>query len=385
MPTALAPALAVSPAVTPARTPPPKFPPDPSGFHADLKERVADYFATTGRSEQGGWRMVLKTAIILTAWAGVWAALVFLPLAWWQAVPLAVALAVCMAGAGFAVQHDAGHGAYSRRPWVNGLMACVLDLIGASSYLWRWKHGILHHTFTNVAGHDTDIESDGVARLSPHQPRYWYHRWQHVYLWPAYALTASVWHLFRDFKDVARGRIGDHPVPRPKGVDLAVFVLGKAASIALLLGIPMLVHPWWVVLTFYMLVTGCIGVILTVVFQLAHCVEEAEFPEPVNSPPRMESAWAVHQVETTVNFARHNRLLSWYVGGLNFQIEHHLFPRICHVHYPALSKIVEQTCREYGVRYSWHPTFLAGVRSHYRWLRRMGRADAGASENRSAG
>ena len=143
-----------------------------------------------------------------------------------------------------------------------------------------------------------------------------------------------------------------------------------------LLGVPMLYHEWWVVALFYLFVTGMIGVFLTVVFQLAHCVEEAEFPAPADTTMQMEDAWAVHQVETTVDFARDNRFLTWILGGLNFQIVHHLFPRICHIHYPALSRIVEQTCNEYGVRYAVHPTFMAGVRSHYRWLKRMGRAPA---------
>jgi linoleoyl-CoA desaturase len=201
-----------------------------------------------------------------------------------------------------------------------------------------------------------------------------------LYLWPAYALTASRWHLIRDFHDVIKGRIGSHPIPRPRGWDLVVFLGGKVVSIGLLLVLPMFFHPWWVVLLFYMYVTGMIGVLLTTVFQLAHCVEEADFPTPDEDTQRMEAAWAVHQVETTVDFARNNRLLTWYLGGLNFQIEHHLFPRVCHLHYPALSRIVEDVCHRYGVRYSVHPTFAAGVASHYRWLRRMGREEPATAE-----
>jgi len=139
-----------------------------------------------------------------------------------------------------------------------------------------------------------------------------------------------------------------------------------------LIVLPLLVHEWWVVLSFYLLVTGVMGVVLSVVFQLAHCVEEADFPEPAPGTMRMESSWAIHQVQTTADFARGSRVLSWLLGGLNFQIEHHLLPQVCHVHYPALSPIVEAVCKEYGVRYSSHPTMWAGIVSHYRWLRRMG-------------
>lgn len=364
----------MNPSSTPdSKTHTPKFPPDAIGFHNELKKRVHDYFARTNRPEQGAFALYAKAVIILAWLSASYVALVFFADTWWQAIPAAVSLAVAMTAVGFAIQHDGGHGAFSRHPWVNKLAATALDLIGASSYLWRVKHGVLHHTYPNVDGHDTDLESNGIARLSPHQPQYWFHRWQHLYLWPLYGITASRWHLYGDFRDVITGTIGDHKIHRPKGWDLVIFLGGKAVSIGLLLVLPMFWHSWWVVVLFYLFVTGLIGVILTTVFQLAHCVGEAAFPLPHGDAQRMESAWAVHQVETTVNFARDNRFLTWYLGGLNYQIEHHLFPRVCHRHYPALSQIVESVCKEYGVRYTAQPTFLDGVRSHYRWLKEMGR------------
>jgi len=147
-------------------------------------------------------------------------------------------------------------------------------------------------------------------------------------------------------------------------------------SLSIAFVIPLFFHKFLDVALFYLLVTGVTGIVLAVVFQLAHCVEEAEFPLPQENTLRMENAWDIHQVETTVDFARKSWLVSWLLGGLNFQIEHHLFPRICHVHYPALSKIVEETCREFGLRYHAHKTLLAGVLSHFRWLRRMGLSSA---------
>lgn len=357
-----------------AAYPRPKFPADIAGFHSELRRRVGAYFAATGKPERGGWRMYLKTAVILGWMAAVYVLLVFFAESLWLALPLAVLLAAAMAAAAFNVQHDGGHRAYSDRPWLNHLAAYSLDLIGASSYLWHWKHAIFHHTYSNIPGHDTDIELGSVMRLCPAQPRRWFHRWQHLYLWVLYGVMAARWHLWGDFKDAIAGRIGPHPIPRPRGLDLLLFLGGKAFSIGWLLVIPLLVHEWWVALCFYLIVTGVMGVILSVVFQLAHCVEEANFPEPAPGTLRMESSWAVHQVQTTADFARGSRVLSWLLGGLNFQIEHHLLPQVCHVHYPALSPIVEAVCKEYGVRYSSHPTMWAGIVSHYRWLRRMGQA-----------
>jgi linoleoyl-CoA desaturase len=356
-----------------------KFAKDQAGFLPALKRRVDDYFTRTGKSPRDCWQMYLKTAIILAWFAASYVALVFFTTSIWLALPLAVLLAVSMAVIGFSIQHDGGHGGYSNYHWVNKLAAWTLDLIGASSYLWYWKHAIFHHTYTNVQGHDTDIDVSGLARFSPHVPRRRIHRWQHLYLWLLYGVSASRWHLYGDFKDVATKTIGPHKIARPRGWDLVVFVAGKLVSVGLLLALPMFFHPWWLVLTFYMVVTCVVGVVLSVVFQLAHCVEEADFPLPEADTLKMETAWAVHQCETTVDFARTSWSLCWLLGGLNFQIVHHLFPKVCHVHYPALSKIVEETCVEYGVKYQVHPTFWAGVVSHYRWLKRMGREDGPAA------
>ena len=177
-----------------------------------------------------------------------------------------------------------------------------------------------------------------------------------------------------DFKDWFTGKIGPHKIPRPHGLDLFLFLGGKVFSIGWLIVLPLFFHDWYVVAAFYLIATGLMGVFLSVVFQLAHCVEEADFPSPVEGTLRMENSWAIHQVQTTADFARTSRVLTFLLGGLNFQIEHHLMPQVCHVHYPALSPIVEGVCKEYGVRFSSHPTFWAGVVSHYKWLRKMGRA-----------
>jgi linoleoyl-CoA desaturase len=191
-----------------------------------------------------------------------------------------------------------------------------------------------------------------------------------------YGFLAIKWHFVDDFYHVTTGHIGGHKIPRPKGKDLLIFVGGKVAFFSLAFAIPMLLHPWWAVLSVYAVGAFVSGVVLSIVFQLAHCVLEADFPEPPVNGERLPTEWAVHQVQTTVNFARRNRFLSWFLGGLNYQIEHHLFSRICHIHYPDLSKVVEETCREFGVRYAAHRSFWSAVASHYRWLVLMGRRPA---------
>jgi linoleoyl-CoA desaturase len=255
-------------------------------------------------------------------------------------------------------------------------MARTLDLIGGSSYLWRWKHVVFHHTHVNVTGHDTDIDLGILARLTPHQTRRAYHRWQHVYLWPLYGLLAIKWQLFDDFRKLITGRISTRRFPRPKGWELVIFAAGKAVFFTLAFAVPLTFHPAGVVLTFYVVASLIAGMVLSVVFQVAHCVEEAEFPRPRGDSGRIEHPWAVHQAETTVDFARRSRVVTWLVGGLNFQIEHHLFPKISHVNYPGISGLVEAACRDFGIPYAEHASFRAGIASHCRWLRRMGRPGA---------
>jgi linoleoyl-CoA desaturase len=338
---------------------------------------VEAHLRETGRRERDCPEMYLKTALIFASFAACYGLLVFVASTWWQAVPLAILLGLTVVAIGFNVMHDASHGAYSERPALNRLMNSSLDLVGGSSYFWHWKHIVFHHTFVNVAGYDTDINLAGLGRLTPHHPRASIHRWQHWYVWLLYAAMVIKWHLFDDFRLVVTGRIGPHTVPPPRGRDLAIFVSGKLAFWTLAFAVPLLLHPLWVVASLYALSAAVTGLVLGAVFQLAHCVEDADFPLE-HSPGHMENAWAIHQVETTVDFARNSVLASQLLGGLNYQIEHHLFPRMCHVNYPAIAPIVELTCAEFSVRYQHNATVLAALQSHWRWLRRLGAAATAA-------
>ena len=344
------------------------------GFQRALQQRVDVYFETTGQSERDCRQMYLKTACILCWTVASYLALVFLADTWWLALPLAISLGFAMAAVGFNIQHDGSHHAYSNRRWVNSLMAMSLDLLGGSSYVWARKHNVVHHSFSNITHYDDDINIGFFGRLSPHQKRLGVHRLQHFYMWILYGLLPIKWQIHDDFRDVITGRIGEHPFKRPGGWDLVTFILGKATFLTLAFVIPLSRHSLGAVLPLYLAASFSQGVLLSVVFQLAHCVEDAAFPLPQPDNGRMKTDWAVHQVETTVDFARDSRLLSWLIGGLNFQIEHHLFPRICHIHYRAISHVVEETCAEFGVAYAAHPTIFASLTSHFRWLRRMGLA-----------
>jgi linoleoyl-CoA desaturase len=252
-------------------------------------------------------------------------------------------------------------------------MGFSLDVLGGSSYFWNFKHNIAHHSYPNVSGADDDIYLGPLGRLSPHDRRYWFHRFQHIYMWGLYALMAVKWQLVDDFRFIIRPGIGDTHVPRPRMKEHVLFWVGKVVFFGLAVFLPLRHHSLGNVLLGFLATGAVLGVVLSLVFQLAHCVEDADFTPSPSQRAVPERDWATHQVESTVNFGRKNRLVTWLVGGLNFQIEHHLFPQVCHVHYPALSPIVERVCARHHVRYFSHETTWDALRSHYAWLRRLGR------------
>jgi len=273
----------------------------------------------------------------------------------------------------FCVMHDANHGAYFRTRRLNHLMGWTADaLLGLSSYAWRVKHNVAHHTYTNVDGYDADITQMPFARLMPVQaPRPWY-RLQHYYIWALYCVMGLRWQTVGDIAAFSRGSIGTSALRFPRRWDLVGLVGGKAIFVTWAIVIPFFFYPWWVVLCAYLAYSMVVSLIMAVTFQLAHCVEEADFasPQDLATEPRL---WAVHEVETTVNFCPRNRVLTWLVGGLNYQIEHHLFPRVPHTHYPEIAEIVERNAKLHGVRYVAQHSLRAALRSHFRHLRTMGR------------
>ncbi len=344
-------------------------------FERELRRRVDEFFQSTGRRKRDNGSMYLKTAVVLAWFAASYGLLAFAAQNQWQALPLAASLGLATAAIGMDIQHDGGHRAYSDRPWLNRLMAMTMDLVGSSSYVWRWKHTVIHHKYVNIHGFDTDIDAGRIARLAPHQKRLWFHRWQHLYLWLFYAFIGMKVQLVDSWRYVLSGRIGPHGMARPKGRELAIFLGGKAVFYSWAFAIPMLLHPAPVVLFYYAAGSLVLGVTMFLVFTIPHLNADSEFPLPRADTGRMESPWMAHQARVTVNFARHSRILTWLLGGLNYHKEHHLFPLICHINYPAISPVVEQTCLEFGIPYKEYKSFRAGIAAHYRWLRRMATAD----------
>jgi linoleoyl-CoA desaturase len=340
-------------------------------FHEDVRRKVEEYFRSTGQRPRDCRSMYIKSILVLAAFLGSYSLLAFVAHSWWQVALLVPLVGLSAAAIGLNIQHDGGHRAFSDRPWVNRLAALTLDLIGGSSYLWHVKHSVLHHTYTNVVGHDSDIDVGSMGRLAPHQRHMAIHRWQHYYMWLLYGFMTIRWQLLKDFMELSTGRIRTHRFPPPRGWDLVKLIGGKVVFLSVAFFIPMLLHPVGLVLLCYAGAGLTMGIALSLIFQVAHCVDDASFPLPETATGLIDRPWAILQVESTVDFARKSRLATWLLGGLNYQVEHHLFPRVCHVHYPAISKIVEGACRDSGVRYREHTSFWTGVAAHFRFLRRL--------------
>lgn len=341
-------------------------------FYSELRARVRELVEEPGRERRAKVRMYVKSAFMIAWVVATWVGLLFFAQTWWQAALLAVSMGLALAGVGFNITHDANHGAYPGGTRVNRTMSWTMDLIGASSYVWRTKHNTAHHTFTNISGADSDIDSMPFARFAPDQPRRRYHRFQHYYMWFLYGLFAIKWHTLGDFGYLRAKKIGETPLKWPRGRELAGFWAGKVIFFSWTLVIPLLLHPVWQVAVVFALASFVLAFTLAVTFQLAHCLEEAEFSSIEQMEEAGPSEWARHQIETTVDFAPRSRLLRWYLGGLNFQVEHHLFSRISHIHYPDMAVVVKEVCDKHGVQHQSHDTLWPALASHARWLRQMG-------------
>ncbi len=345
----------------------------------ELKVRVGEYFASRQLSIKANAGMVAKTVILVSLLLGSYVAILFGGFSRLEMLALAALMGVGVAGIGFSVAHDALHGAYSHRPWINRLIGYSFDVLGANGYMWRITHNVIHHTYTNIHGIDEDLEVSPLLRLSPQAKYRGVHRFQHLYAPLASTFSTLNWVFWKDFDYFHRRTLGPYTDKHHPGGEIAQLVIFKILYLAWSIALPLYVlrMPLWQFAIGYVTMHVVAGVILGVVFQLAHVVEATSHPMP-DSCGHMEHSWPIHEMYTTANFATRNRLLTWYVGGLNHQIEHHLFPKTCSVHYPAISGIVREVAAKYGVPYYENRTFTGAVRSHLRMLKRNGVRPAAA-------
>lgn len=342
-------------------------------FFQSLKQSVDGYFKVNGLKKTGDWRLYSKTVILIFTAVCIYISLLALQMPLLLSLFLCAVLGLTLASIGFNVMHDACHGSYSSRKWVNNVLGLTLNALGGNAFFWKQKHNILHHTYTNIEGADDDIAQSKFLRQSPTQKWMPIHKYQHIYLTLAYALMLFMWVGVSDFKRYFSRKIHNTPLQPMNSKEHLFFWISKVLYVIFYIVIPIsLVGPLaWIV--GYLTMGVVTGIVLAYVFQLAHAVEGPEFNFVDGDDKTIEMEWAVHQIKTTANFAPHNKVITWFVGGLNFQVEHHLFPRISHIHYPALSKIVKQHCLKFQLPYHCFPNFKMAVSSHVRTMKQLGK------------
>ncbi|MEP6675328.1 MAG: acyl-CoA desaturase [Ferruginibacter sp.] len=342
-------------------------------FYQSLKASVEEYFEKNKVKKTGDWRLYSKTIILISCAIAGYVSLMFIKMSALPALAICMGLGFVFASIGFAVMHDANHGSYSTKPWLNDMLGLSANALGASSFFWKQKHNIIHHTYTNVDGIDDDIAKSPIIRQCESQKWVPAHKVQHLYLVPIYCLSSIFWLFFMDFAKYFTHKIYTTEAWKMSAKNHVIFWLTKAGYLTFYIILPIMVWgflPW---LAGFLILHATMGLTLSLVFQLAHVVENTEFEHvPLDESKHIETAWAEHQIKTTANFAMGNKVISWFVGGLNYQIEHHLFPKVSHVHYPALSKIVQEKCEQFSLPYNQYKTMSQALASHFRVMKFLG-------------
>jgi len=345
-------------------------------FTKELWSAVNNYFESNAISKFGGSQILIKTFLMSLVY--------FVPYVLMMTgmittvVPLLTiffVMGIGMSGIGVVTMHDANHGSFSKHEWVNKLFGMSLYILGGLPANWKYQHNTLHHGYTNVEDHDEDIGHGGILRFSPHKPLKKVHKYQYIYAWALYGLMTFSWITLKDFKRLFKYK-RDGAVLDGSGNYTLLFIkllFSKIIYYAIFLALPIIIVPiawYWIVLGF-LLMHFVSGLTLSTIFQTAHVVPSSDYPLP-DENNELESSWTVHQLYTTADFAPNSKVFSWLVGGLNYQVVHHLFPSISHVHYKSLSKIVQETTQKYNLPYHVNGSFFRAIGQHLKMLKALG-------------
>ncbi len=342
-------------------------------FFQSVKNSVENYFLEKKIKKTGNWKLYLKPIILFPLAIVLYLVMLFVDYSALAGVLICILFSLVLVSIAFNVMHDACHGTFSSRKWVNEIMGLTMNALGSDAFLWKIKHNIIHHTYTNVDGVDDDMSKSPVLRMCPQQKWLPVHRFQFIYMFVLYSLSTIFWLLVFDFQRYFNKKLYTTPITKIEPKEHIIFWAGKICYIIFYAVIPIIVVGWLPWLIGFLILHVTMGFTLTIVFQLAHIVEKTSFEQAGEEPKIINNDWAIHQVMTTADFAPKSKTVTWLVGGLNFQIEHHLFPRVSHVHYPALSKIVKEECRKYNLPYHYYPTTSKAIASHIRFMTKLGK------------
>lgn len=347
-----------------------------SGFSRAVSQRIDDYFQDRRISRHANLEMISKTILGFALWIGTYLWLMTGRFSSLEVVGVYVLHGFAQLSMAFNIAHDANHGAYSKSKRVNRALGCVFDLVGVSSYMWRLLHNDSHHSFVNIRGADTTLVSGKIFRFSPHDERRSFHRYQHLYAPLLYCLSTLDWVLTKDYRWLFQQRFGNRKiVTHPLG-ELVLLFVAKAFYYTYMLVLPLyyLSVPWYAVVLGFIVMHFFIGFTIALIFQPNHFNDDSSFPE-ADEEGHISNDYISHIFDTTVDYARGNPFTTWILGGLNLHVIHHMFPGICHVHYPALTRIVKSAAEEHGLSYRENRTVTGAFLAHLRWMKSLGSAD----------
>ncbi|MGC6427944.1 MAG: fatty acid desaturase family protein [Flavobacteriales bacterium] len=344
-------------------------------FITDLRQSVDEYFKSNKITRFGNTNMILKSIFMISLYAIPYIIMISgVVTNSWLFWMLWLLMGVGMAGIGLSVMHDANHGAFSKHKFLNTLFGLSLNFLGGSAKNWKIQHNRLHHTFTNIDGLDPDVTPVPLLRFSPTAPIKKIHKFQHIYAWFFYCLMTISWATNKEFKQLNDFR-RDNVITKKEYLPLMLEMIAwKIVYYLYMLVIPMmlidsLTFGFWLVC--FVSLHFVAGFILATIFQTAHIMPDCEYPT-VNNEGTIENNWAIHQLQTTSNYAPQSKFFSWFIGGLNFQVEHHLFPNICHVHYQDISKIVKAKAKKYNLPYYTQKNYATALGEHFKMLKKLG-------------
>jgi linoleoyl-CoA desaturase len=344
------------------------------GFYRQVKLRADDYFRRTGKGRLADRSILLKATLFGSAIAGSYALILLHPCPLWTLLPLAFVFGIASLLMAINIGHDAAHHVLFRSKfWNNFVQGVSFALLGVSAYLWQMRHNKSHHIFPNVNGCDIDIDENPFLRLSPNQPWRRRFRFQHLYAPIAYVFVALHTVVWQDFVYLFKKRLANMKDIHHPPIQYVIFALCKLFYVGAVLAVPICVLPlpWQQTLLGYLAMQAVASLLFVFLLIGTHFSDATEFPA-VDAHGSLARTWAMHNLATACDWAPHSRVAHFFVGGVNAHASHHLFPAVSHAHYRALARIIEDTAAEYGVKYN--KLTLGGiVRSHFRFLRAMGR------------
>lgn len=343
-------------------------------FFTTLKEKVNNYFEDNNIPKSGEKKLYTKSIIQTSSAIALYITLVFFTPGNFISILLSSLLGLNLATLGFNIMHEGGHQSLSRHKWINSIGAYFLNILGGNCYLWKIKHNINHHTYTNIQGMDSDIEIEPFMRIHKEQSLFWIHRFQHIYCIFLYGGSYLAWIFWDDFTKYFTGKFSEGFDRKMDLKEHFIFWITKVLYITLFICVPVFMVGLAKAIIGFAIMSFVCGLFIAMVFQLAHVVEGTSLPAPLSSNNKIEQEWAIHQLNTTANFSTNNKVISWFLGGLNFQVEHHLFPKISHVHYPKINKLIKETCEQYEVSYLEYSSIFKAIGSHFSHIKKMGRA-----------